>query len=114
MLPNIVIAVLIILMGANTALANTTNSFKAPVAEHTNSSSIQNQVDINVADVNTLMTLHGIGKVKAQAIVTYRQQHGAFKTLADLANVKGFSEAAILKLVKNNPERILVKAHSQS
>ena len=48
------------------------------------------QVDINSADARTLaQSLSNVGLVKAEAIVAYRNAHGPFKTLDDLAKVKG-------------------------
>ena len=48
------------------------------------------QVDINSADARTLaQSLSGVGLVKAEAIVAYRNAHGPFKTMDDLAKVKG-------------------------
>jgi competence ComEA-like helix-hairpin-helix protein len=56
------------------------------------------QVDINRADVTTLAaSLNGIGEKKAQAIVDYREQHGPFKQIEDLAQVKGIGPKTIEK-----------------
>jgi len=56
------------------------------------------QVNINTADANTLSTeLSGIGQSKAEAIVAYREQHGPYKQLEDLTNVKGIGIATIEK-----------------
>ena len=53
-------------------------------------------VNINAADAPTLaQDLKGIGAVKAQAIVEYRQKHGAFRTVDELAQVKGISQKLI-------------------
>lgn len=55
-------------------------------------------VNINTADATALAEgLNGVGIKKAQAIVEYRQKHGAFKSVNDLANVKGISEKLIAK-----------------
>jgi competence protein ComEA len=63
-------------------------------------------VNINTADAATLATaLHGVGDAKAQAIVAYRQEHGPFKSLEQLAGVRGIGEA----LVEKNRARIVVK-----
>ena len=56
------------------------------------------QVNINTADADTLSSeLSGIGQSKAEAIVAYRKQHGPFKQLDDLTNVKGIGIATIEK-----------------
>ena len=56
------------------------------------------QVNINTADANTLSSeLSGIGQSKAEAIVAYREQHGPYKQLEDLTNVKGIGIATIEK-----------------
>jgi competence protein ComEA len=53
-------------------------------------------VNINAADAPTLaQQLKGIGPHKAQAIVEYRQKHGAFRTVDELAQVKGISQKLI-------------------
>lgn len=55
-------------------------------------------VNINTATVAELDAVKGIGPSKAQAIVDYRSKNGAFKSLDDLKNVKGFGEKSIGKL----------------
>ena len=56
------------------------------------------QVNINTADADTLSTeLSGIGQSKAEAIVAYREQHGPYKQVEDLTNVKGIGIATIEK-----------------
>ena len=56
------------------------------------------QVNINTADADTLSNeLSGIGQSKAEAIVAYREQHGPYKQLQDLANVKGIGLSTIEK-----------------
>lgn len=65
------------------------------------------KVNINTAPAEVLAAeLSGIGLSKAQAIVSYRTNHGAFKTANELAEVKGVGE----KTVEKNREFILVNA----
>ena len=56
------------------------------------------QVNINTADAETLSSeLSGVGQSKAEAIVAYREQHGPYKNIEDLVNVKGIGTATIDK-----------------
>ncbi len=59
-------------------------------------------VNINTADAGTLAReLSGIGAAKAEAIVAYREQFGAFKSADDLIRVKGVGNR-ILELNRGN------------
>lgn len=55
-------------------------------------------ININTATANELIELKGIGKSKAAAIITYRDAHGPFTSIEQLAEVKGVS----LKMVETN------------
>jgi competence protein ComEA len=58
--------------------------------------SIQQQsVNINKADIALLTTLKGVGEKKAQAIIAYRNEHGPFQSIEELAEVKGIGEAIV-------------------
>jgi len=68
-------------------------------------------VNVNTADAKTLTeSLQGIGEKKAEAIVQYRTENGAFNTLSDLTNVKGIGE----KTVEKNAEDILFTEEGSS
>ena len=56
------------------------------------------KVNINTADVTELQTINGIGQAKAEAIVKYRKEHGAFKTADDLTQVKGIGDKIVNKI----------------
>ena len=55
-------------------------------------------VDINSADAALLDTLPGIGPSKAEAIISYREEHGPFNKTEDLMNVPGIKEGTYNKL----------------
>lgn len=57
-------------------------------------------VNINTADAQTLMTLPGIGETRAAAILTYREQMGAFGSIEDIMNVKGIKSGVFSKISK--------------
>jgi len=52
-------------------------------------------VNINSANLTQLETLKGIGSKKAQAIIDYRAKNGRFKSVDDLANVKGIGKKTV-------------------
>ncbi|SDH41421.1 ComEA family DNA-binding protein [Pseudomonas panipatensis] len=55
-------------------------------------------VNINTADASLLQQeLKGIGKVKAEAIVAYREANGPFTTVDQLLEVKGIGKAILEK-----------------
>lgn len=57
-------------------------------------------IDLNQADLRQLMTLPGIGEVKAQAILDYREQQGNFKAIEEIQQVQGIG-SAIFSQIKN-------------
>lgn len=50
------------------------------------------QVNINTATKEELMTITGIGESKADAIIKYREENGNFKSIEDIQNVSGIGE----------------------
>ncbi len=67
--------------GASTVVSSTSSA--------SSTSTVHARISINRGTLADLDTLPGIGPVKAQAILDYRAQHGLFKRLEDLQNVKG-------------------------
>lgn len=55
-------------------------------------------VNLNTADVAALMTLPGIGESRAKAIISYREQHGAFVQIEDIMKISGIKQAAFSKI----------------
>lgn len=80
-----------------TALTLATTAF-ADIDHHT-------PVNINIADANTLAErLTGIGPARAEAIVEFREQHGAFITVEHLEEVPGIG----IQTLENNREHVTV------
>jgi len=64
-------------------------------------------VNINTADAATLArVLHNVGPAKAEAIIAWREENGAFQSMEQLALVKGIG----LNTVERNRERIVITA----
>lgn len=55
-------------------------------------------VNLNTADAAALMTLPGIGESRAKAIISYREQHGAFAQIEDIMKISGIKQAAFSKI----------------
>ncbi len=56
----------------------------------TSSLQVTQKINLNRASVQELThAVKGIGKKRALAIIQYRQKHGNFKTITDLAGVRG-------------------------
>ena len=63
------------------------------------------RVNINTADAATLdRVLNGIGPSKAEAIVLYRKANGPFRSIDQLASVKGIG----LSTIEKNRDRIVI------
>ena len=56
------------------------------------SSSQSGKVNINTADIYTLMSLEGIGETYAKRIIEYRETNGPFENIEDILNVPGIGE----------------------
>jgi len=74
-------------------------------ASAANSTAAAARVNINTADAATIDAgLLNIGRSKAEAIVAYRKEHGAFHSAEQLAQVKGIG----LKTIEKNRGRIVL------
>lgn len=68
---------------------------------------IAGPVNVNTADAKTLAReLQGVGMSKAEAIVSYREKNGPFKSADDLVKVKGLGK----KLVDQNRSNLRFEA----
>ncbi len=56
------------------------------------SSSMDNKININIATVDELQKLPGIGPATAKEIVSFREKNAEFKTIEDIMNVPGIAE----------------------
>lgn len=59
---------------------------------------LADKVNINTADEAILSTLPGIGEKTAAAITSYRKENGNFKSIDDLARVKGIGDKKLAKI----------------
>ena len=55
-------------------------------------------ININTADLEQLKEITGIGNIKAQSIIDYREANGGFKSLEELKNVDGIGDKTFEKI----------------
>lgn len=77
------------------------NDVCSEVTDDSSEEEVLQVVSINKADISQLQSIDGIGLAKAQNIVSYREEHGEFKSIDELKNVTGIGEA-IFDKIKNN------------
>ena len=87
-----------VLLLSSVFLTTPTNLALADTAKSKMSQKNMTQVDLNTATLEQLVTLPGVGKKKAAAIIEYRTKHGKFKSVDDLVNVKGVGKKMLMKL----------------
>lgn len=68
-----------------------------PLPESSRSSSVTT-INLNTASAKELETLPGIGEVKANEIVAYREEHGLYLSIDDLLNVPGIGPELLEKI----------------
>ncbi|XCP84347.1 helix-hairpin-helix domain-containing protein [Roseburia hominis] len=56
------------------------------------------KVNLNTASKEELMTLSGIGESKAEGILAYREEQGAFKSIDEVKNVSGIGDGIFQKI----------------
>ncbi len=56
------------------------------------------KINLNTATAAELCRLNGIGESRAQAIIQYREENGAFQTVDELTQVSGIGESTLEKI----------------
>ena len=63
-----------------------------------NEESDDGKISINDADISKLKEVPGIGEVKANSIILYREKNNGFKSIEELKNVDGIGEKTFEKI----------------
>ena len=77
------------------------------------STSVVNQhaskINLNTASVSQLThAIRGIGPKRAEAIVAYRQAHGAFQAVTEIARIKGIGRSFVKQHAQEIENRLAV------
>ena len=56
------------------------------------------RININTATMEQLCSISGIGQSRAQSIITYREQNGAFGSIEEIMKVSGIKEGLFQKI----------------
>ena len=76
------------------------NDVKVTTESKSNDNNTNGLVNINTASLDELLTVSGIGKSKAEAIIAYRKNN-VFKIIEDIKNVSGIGDA-LFEQIKNS------------
>ena len=68
------------------------------ISDGVTSSSSGDVININTANKEQLMKISGVGKTKAEAIISYREKNGDFKKKEDITKVRGIGKATFEKI----------------
>lgn len=63
-----------------------------------NEESDDGKISINDSDISKLKEIPGIGEVKANSIISYREKNNGFKSIEELKNVDGIGEKTFEKI----------------
>ncbi len=81
------------------------NPYVLPTEQKSNQEGTNEKININLATLEELQTLPGIGPSKASSIIAYREENGPFAKIEDLLEVSGIGEKTLDKI----KEEIVVK-----
>lgn len=85
-----------ILFALSISTATFAEDTQTPVADHSNavqaasSEVAHTKLSLNEASVRELLKIKGMKPNNAKALVKYRKKHGEFKSVEEIASVKGF------------------------
>lgn len=68
------------------------------IQESISEKSSSGKINLNTASMEELVTLKGIGVSRAQAIIQYREEHGAFQNIEEIMNISGIGKSTYEKL----------------
>ena len=104
----IVSSLSIVMLGATLVHAKSLGTVSAS-SQDSVSHQQRRYLNLNQATIQQLVALKGLGKKRARSIISYREAHGRFNSVADLVKVKGIGAALLKKIHKKNPVQFRLK-----
>jgi competence protein ComEA len=79
-------------IGDDTDTNNAVGGISDEVAIESSNQNETNKININIADIQELDTLPGVGEATANKIINYRDEKGKFNSIEDIKNVNGIGD----------------------
>ncbi len=92
------VAVLAVFLFGGLSIGFPVKVFAQPKADSSLQSPLIQPVNVNKATAEELVAVRGIGPVMAQRILEYRDKNGAFKSIDDLAQVRGMGGSKLQRI----------------
>ncbi len=74
------------------------NQSASPEGKQSTANTEPSKININTASPSELQQILGIGSVKAQEIIRFREENGSFQKVEDLQEISGIGEKTVEKL----------------